>query len=81
MPPIIIDSGFITPSHDRITVTQSDLILILVMNPIRIAILIAQPGLILDSIWVMQAILILILILDLEPIRFLNASPIFRLVG
>jgi hypothetical protein len=73
----MIDSGFITPSHDRITVTQSDLILILVMNWIGVAILIVQPGLILDSIWVMQAILIL----DLEPIRFLNASPIFRLVG
>lgn len=77
MPPIIIDSGFITPSHDRITVTQSDLILILVMNWIGVAILIVQPGLILDSIWVMQAILIL----DLESVLFLNTSPIFRLVG
>ena len=77
MPPIIIDSGFITPSHDRITVTQSDLILILVMNRVGVAILIAQPSLILDSIGVVQAILIL----DLESVLFLNTSPIFRLLG
>jgi len=77
LPPIITDSGFITPSHDRITVTQSDLILILVMNRVGVAILIAQPGLILDSIWVMQAILIL----NLESVLFLNTSPIFRLLA
>ena len=47
------------------------------MNWIGVAILIVQPGLILDSIWVMQAILIL----DLESVLFLNTSPIFRLVG
>ncbi len=47
------------------------------MNRIGVSILIVQPGLILDSIWVMQAILIL----DLESVLFLNTSPIFRLLA